>query len=216
MTGTTKPPSQAQLVANRRNAVRSTGPRTIEGKSRSSRNALKHGLCASKAIVPGESEEEFAAFRNQLWASLAPTNPLEDVLVERVILSFWGLRRAGQIFNDLLDRVAQSRRTQQFTKTGGRYLRVESEIGWAFEATDGDTLDRLARHETRLERSAMRALQALEQLRCSEVPLAVDVSGQQLDLFDDADTQSVVANEELADRSILSFSDLAKLPRVSE
>ena len=53
--------SAAKLEANRRNAERSTGPRSQEGKSRSRLNALTHGMTAESAIVPGEDSAEFEA-----------------------------------------------------------------------------------------------------------------------------------------------------------
>ena len=47
--------SPAQLAANRRNAQKSTGPRTAEGKKRASLNALKHGMTAKTVVLPHES-----------------------------------------------------------------------------------------------------------------------------------------------------------------
>ena len=54
--------SAARVEANRRNAQRSTGPRTTEGKQKSSRNALKHGLCRTLACLPSECEATFLTF----------------------------------------------------------------------------------------------------------------------------------------------------------
>lgn len=212
MEGTRKPPSRAQLDANSRNALLSTGPKTIKGKARSSRNALKHGLCAAKAVVPGESSEEFLEFRNHLWASLGPANPMEDVLVERIIHSFWGLRRAGRIFNGLLCRVGQDRRNRQFVNARDSSLDLDNELGSAFEAASGAAMDRVERHHVRLERSAMRSLQALEQLRASEFPLATDAPVQ-LGLFDEVDNPSSVVTDAQT-TSVASIADLAYLPRV--
>jgi hypothetical protein len=52
----------ARALASRKNGAKSRGPRTVAGKARSSRNALKHGLCASKLlVVPDEDAAAFAA-----------------------------------------------------------------------------------------------------------------------------------------------------------
>ncbi|QDV33873.1 hypothetical protein [Tautonia plasticadhaerens] len=76
------PPSEKQLAANRRNALRSTGPRTAEGKLRSRRNGLAHGL-AAQVVVP---EEDRAAFDAQLarWdREMGPANVVERHLARR-------------------------------------------------------------------------------------------------------------------------------------
>jgi hypothetical protein len=60
---TTPQVSEAKQRANRENAKKSTGPRTADGKARSCRNALKHGLTATKVIpidAPGESHDGYA------------------------------------------------------------------------------------------------------------------------------------------------------------
>ena len=68
---------------NRRNSLRSTGPRSPEGKQRSKLNAVKHGMSAATPVLPGEDPD---AFRDRLdaWAeALAPGDVVEQFLVER-------------------------------------------------------------------------------------------------------------------------------------
>ena len=61
-----------QIAANRRNAQRSTGPRSGAGKARVSMNPLKHGLTAREVVLPNESPEAFDSFRSGLLAEIAP------------------------------------------------------------------------------------------------------------------------------------------------
>lgn len=83
-----------QILANQRNAQKSTGPRTAEGKGASCRNALTHGLSARKAIVlEDESETEFLALKHALQAHFAPANPVARMLVETLAAHFWRLQR---------------------------------------------------------------------------------------------------------------------------
>src|SRR5262249_10113446 len=79
---------------NRRNATRSTGPRTPEGKARSRFNAVKHGGRARTPILPGEDP---AAYQDRLetWVGkFAPRDAVEHYLVERAVLVSWQLDRA--------------------------------------------------------------------------------------------------------------------------
>ena len=70
--------SPARAAANAANAQLSTGPRTEEGKTKSSRNALKYGLaCEQNFIVPGE-EEEFEELHKSLIENLAPRRSRGD------------------------------------------------------------------------------------------------------------------------------------------
>jgi hypothetical protein len=88
--------TQGQRKANRANARRSTGPKTSEGKGAVRLNGLRHGLLSRDVVLPGEDEAEFKAFRDELFADLAPSGPVEALLAERVIHSAWRLRRAAQ------------------------------------------------------------------------------------------------------------------------
>ena len=76
--------SEARISANRRNSLKSTGPRTLEGKARSRANALKHGLCAS--IVVPESAELVQARSSQWYFALKPQNPHQGWLVDQVAI----------------------------------------------------------------------------------------------------------------------------------
>ena len=89
--------TEKQLAANRRNALKSTGPRTPQGKAASRWNALKHGVLA-KAVIPGpladyESRQDFDALFRSLREELAPNSVLEEMLVERIATSYWRLAR---------------------------------------------------------------------------------------------------------------------------
>ena len=64
--------SQKQIQANRRNAKKSSGPRTAGGKSITKLNALKHGLLTEQVVIPGEDFDEFEALRQNLDAEFEP------------------------------------------------------------------------------------------------------------------------------------------------
>ncbi len=83
--------------ANAQNALKSTGPRTPEGKSVSRLNALKHGLLSRKTLLPGENKDVLASLSEGLRAALRPEGELEDLLVDRITSVVWRLRRLGRI-----------------------------------------------------------------------------------------------------------------------
>ncbi len=89
--------SEKQRRANRRNAQKSTGPKTVAGKARASRNALKHGLLAKDVVITGtdfnENRAEFDAFLADLCSELKPQGLIEETLVERIATCYWRLRR---------------------------------------------------------------------------------------------------------------------------
>jgi hypothetical protein len=70
---------------NRENARHSTGPRTEAGKSRSRRNALKHGLRAEKLALPNEDPKELAAREEEFRAHYNPQNPTEAALLKKYL-----------------------------------------------------------------------------------------------------------------------------------
>ncbi len=81
-----------QAAARRANTKLSTGPKTAEGKTASSQNALKFGFFALQPLLPGESEAEFAAYRAGWAKSLRPVDHAERALVDRITDSAWRLR----------------------------------------------------------------------------------------------------------------------------
>jgi hypothetical protein len=97
--------SPARAEASRRNGAKSRGPVTPEGKARSSRNALTHGLCAEHhVVVEGESPEKFAAFEAALVEDLAPEGALQTLLAGRIARAAWRLERAERIEAELFAR----------------------------------------------------------------------------------------------------------------
>jgi hypothetical protein len=93
-----KPTSQKKTEANRRNASRSTGPRTARGKKTVSQNALKHGLLAREVVIRSgsgkEDGEEFQDLLERFRADYEPVGVTEEMLVERIATCWWRLARA--------------------------------------------------------------------------------------------------------------------------
>ena len=90
--------SEKKAEANRRNALKSTGPKTAEGKARSSRNAVTHGLTSVSAIpVAGEDSSAYNESLDRWLEDLAPSNLAERALVERACRSAWKLDRCARI-----------------------------------------------------------------------------------------------------------------------
>jgi hypothetical protein len=94
--------SEKQLEANRRNARRSTGPKTAEGKERSSRNNLRHGLTGQITVLPSEDRETHDNFCNRLIECLNPENPMEEQLANLIAEDSWRLNRVAAIETNIL------------------------------------------------------------------------------------------------------------------
>jgi hypothetical protein len=86
-----------QIEANRRNAQKSTGPITQEGKLQSRRNAVRHGLTAETVIGALEDAEDYKAFEAAIIADCDAQSAVERELVLRMASLLWRLRRATTI-----------------------------------------------------------------------------------------------------------------------
>jgi hypothetical protein len=87
--------TEAQTEANKRNAVLSTGPKTSQGKGRSSGNAVRHGFRSELAVLPFEQAEEWERHRDGVIRSLTPVGALEEALAFRVALCLWRMQRVA-------------------------------------------------------------------------------------------------------------------------
>jgi hypothetical protein len=95
--------SDRQIAANRRNAAKSTGPTTEQGKQRSRRNALRHGLTAETVISTLEDAQDYKAFEEAIAADFDAQSAVERELVLRLAGLLWRLRRTTRIEAGLFD-----------------------------------------------------------------------------------------------------------------
>jgi hypothetical protein len=96
--------TEAQIAANRRNAEASTGPRSVEGKTRVSRNSTTFGLYSVGDVVrPGE-ESLYQTFCEDFQNELAPRGAMETTLAAEIIHAAWRLRRCAEAESTLATR----------------------------------------------------------------------------------------------------------------
>jgi hypothetical protein len=111
--------SVKQLEANRRNSLKSTGPKTEAGKQASRRNAVRHGLTAETVIGALEDAEDYKAFEAAITADYDAQSAVERELVLRLASLLWRLRRATIIETGLFeiqaDHLGNFRRTHQIS-----------------------------------------------------------------------------------------------------
>jgi len=164
--------SEAQIAANRRNAEKSTGPRTEDGKASVARNALRHGLRAEKVLTFDETNGDFQAFLDEQRAAFEPADAIEEQLVERIAFCAWRLRRIYRIEADIIDSWHNSPFAEQ----------EEVEIGAVFEGNAYE-ISALSRYETALDRALNRAYVMLERRQARRrgeavpAPIAIAVTG---------------------------------------
>jgi hypothetical protein len=178
--------SLKQIEANRLNALKSTGPRTEEGKRRSRCNAIRHGLTAETIIVGLEDPEDYESFEATIIADYDPTTAVERELVLRLASILWRLRRATGIetalFQSALKQSAQvqskmiSRATTvelqsqvlPYNKSGPNPDAQKKQIAESFlrlSETPSTPIARLSRYEHVLWRQARQILVTLKSLR---------------------------------------------------
>jgi hypothetical protein len=137
---------EAHQNANAANARLSTGPRTVEGKARSSQNARTHGLTAAQLVIAAEDSEEFDELHAELQADIRPQGALQQILFDQLVASAWSLRRIRRMETEL-------------TASAKTYLDILDNPDLTAK------LDRLARHQIRIERTFHRSLRELKSLQ---------------------------------------------------
>jgi hypothetical protein len=183
--------SQNQIDANRENARHSTGPKTPEGKARSSANALRHGLLARNAVMPIEDGAPYLELLADLEAEFQPVGPHETYLIQQMASAHWNL--------DRLERIRTGFITHRFNKAyeyahddeDSEYIAVpptappfepvtpEKEkydentrmLGVMFyENSGGDAFAKLLRYENTLHRNYHRSYKAFQEARANRTP----------------------------------------------
>ena len=155
--------SERQTRANRRNAKKSTGPRSDAGRAAVALNGIKHGLLSRHVLVKGESEADLVGFGKRLRAQLAPVGELELLFADRIVSSAWRLRRALAVETSLFDKQATPDRA------------------FAGYLVDAEKMIILSRYESTLERGLFKALHELQRLQAERqgesvpLPEAVDL-----------------------------------------
>jgi hypothetical protein len=115
------PPSEKRLAANRANAQKSTGPRTLVGKIASAQNSVKHGLrskiyfenqpkklhlCPEESNHPAESGTTYATFEQEFREELQPRTILQKSLFPQIVTLAWRLRRLPHTEQEIFARLA--------------------------------------------------------------------------------------------------------------
>jgi len=176
--------SQAQILANRLNAQKSTGPRTNQGKAAVSQNAVKHGLLAEQDVITSESQADFRLYRDQLLDELSPVSPMESMLAERIVTLSWRLKRAGRFQNQAIDTLNTDETSSPFKKLtqslsfnfAGKSLsnaagsNGELALGRLAvkDFSNARVLDRLLMYERRIENSLYKTLLEFQRLNIAK------------------------------------------------
>ena len=172
--------TEAQTLANRRNALKSTGPRTREGRAAISQNAVKHGLLARQDVITSESQADFDLYRDQILDELAPVSPMESILAERIVTLSWRLKRVCRIQNQTIDALNARNTSSPLAKLtqslsfniAGKSLSnaggFNGELALGRLAikdfANARVLDRLLMYERRIEHSLYKTLLELQRL----------------------------------------------------
>jgi len=155
------------------NGAKSHGPTTSEGLTRSSRNALRHGLTAPSLpavspVLPTESAADYQTLLNSYLSEFTPQGLLETELVETLAAARWRLRRVSTIETTLLtiemDRLAEYIDRHFEDRDGGPT--PDERLAWTFHrVAEKPSLNLLLRYEATLTRTYARALKQLQQLQ---------------------------------------------------
>jgi len=136
-----------------------TGPRTAEGKARSSKNALKHGLTSQEPVMAEESAEAFESLRQSFIAERQPVGETEETLVEFMTLAAWRLRRVWRMEPGVYASIRARR---------GRD--VIAGAAWLLDCAAECSLEKLGRHEAHFFRQFMQSdskLRMVQKMRCA-------------------------------------------------
>ena len=160
--------TEKQISASRENAKKSTGPRTTEGKTNSSKNALKHGLMAQDAVIPGEDPAAFDRHLSNVENTYLPRNYVEKQIVHQIADTMWRIKRLSRIETTVMSASIERTRVYQHDYRVERIRQGhEGDLQLLGESMFGGTkfLNNLARYDGHLRRCLHRDLQLMMKIR---------------------------------------------------
>ena len=160
--------TESQIKASRENAKKSTGPRTPEGKTNSSKNALKHGLTAQDAVIPGEDPAAFDRHLTNLETTYLPRNYVEKQIVHQIADTMWRIKRLSRIESTVVSAAIERTRVYQHDFRVERIRQGrEGDLQLLGESMFCGTkfLNNLARYDGHLRRCLHRDLELMMKIR---------------------------------------------------
>ena len=160
--------SDLQIAANRRNAEKSTGPKTEEGKEKSRRNALTHGLTAVHVPLRHEDPNQALAVRERLFEGWQPANEKERIQVEVVIAAYLKLQRIERVEANYFDGVLGANEKNlgiPVAATEHDDFACGIMLGQKDNALSFHTIDRYYRRAHKIYNDAVKLLEAMQKER---------------------------------------------------
>jgi hypothetical protein len=143
-----------QIEANRRNAAKSTGPRSVEGKAASRMNALQTGIHAESTIIIGEDSDDLIQLAEIFYQDHQPETAMECALLDNIIRDTWLLIRFSRIDAEIIDHEIED----------DRYPIKINQAGKAFMDSSTDQI-RLQRRIDATRKSQIQAFKELQRLQ---------------------------------------------------
>jgi hypothetical protein len=166
--------SKKKVAANRRNAKKSTGPKTAAGKRKVAKNALVHGLRSQRwPVLPYEDAGEYHVFAESVERDLKPVGIVQREIVEHITQLLWKLRRIPAIEHAILvthktsldEALKEKQEEGEMEGVSLDALTTPMLIAADFIRADGIGYERLEKHRGRLERGLHAAMRRLRDLR---------------------------------------------------
>jgi len=156
--------SDKQRETARLNGAKSRGPKTAEGKQRSSANSFKHGVYSDAILLDTDDPEELEALRDMFFQRFQPRDAVEDSLVEDMVHAQWRTQRMQRLQTTTTEiEIAKFESHNQLD----RHLNPDVFTAFACQASlkDSNILAFYHNLEFRYRRAFSRALRDLERLR---------------------------------------------------
>lgn len=196
-----------QIEANKQNALVSTGPSTSEGKAIVAQNAVKHGIFAKDLIITtGDGKEDAQEYRellDGLILSLKPSGQMECLLVEKIAVDYWRLRRVLRFESGSIRKILDMAISDYYDKTdyfGNKEHKGNEEID-----------EEIAEHQDAQDKTSQKRIAELKRQKLKN-KLAEEVAVKLGSLPDGDDWNKVIKYEKAVQRSILQ--NLALLKRL--
>ena len=196
-----------QIEANKQNALVSTGPSTSEGKAIVAQNAVKHGIFAKDLVITTgdgkENAQEYRELLDGLILSLKPSGQMECLLVEKIAVDYWRLRRVLRFESGSIRKILDMAISDYYDKTdyfGNKEHKGNEEID-----------EEISEHQDTQDKTSQKRIAELKRQKLKN-KLAEEVAIKKGSLPDGDDWNKVIKYEKAVQRSILQ--NLALLKRL--